>query len=97
LHCYRMYGRLSVMFNWFGSHAVFQSLLSLQDVLLHPLLPKFAIEPLDANRARFTQREILRGLLVPLGAQRRNTDAGRGFREMNLALKTRAGRTQPSG
>lgn len=50
----------------------------------------FTIEPLAAERVRFTQREICTGLLVPLRARRHNTDIRRGFREMNQALKTRA-------
>jgi hypothetical protein len=50
----------------------------------------FTIEPLDADRVRFTQREIFTGLLVPLRARRHNTDIRRGFSEMNKALKTRA-------
>ena len=50
----------------------------------------FTIEPLSAERVRFTQREIFTGLLAPLPARRRNTDRRRGFREMNQALKQRA-------
>lgn len=57
----------------------------------------FTIEPLGTDRVRFTQRELLTGLLVPLGAHRRNADARRGFREMNLALKARAEQPQSSG
>ena len=54
----------------------------------------FTIEPLDADRVRFTQREIFTGLLVSLRAERRNTNIRRGFSAMNKALKTRA--EQPS-
>jgi hypothetical protein len=54
----------------------------------------FTIKQLDAAHVRFTQREILTGLLVPLRAQRRNSDIRRGFSAMNKALKTRA--EQPS-
>lgn len=54
----------------------------------------FTIKQLDATHVRFTQREILTGLLVPLRVQRRNTDIRRGFSEMNRALKMRA--EQPS-
>jgi hypothetical protein len=50
----------------------------------------FTIEPLDADRVRFTQREISTGFLVPLRARRHNTDIRRGFSEMNQALKLRA-------
>jgi hypothetical protein len=50
----------------------------------------FTIEPLDADRVRFTQREIFTGLFAPLRAHRHDTDIRRGFREMNQALKTRA-------
>ena len=50
----------------------------------------FTIEPLDANRVRFTQREIFTGIFSSLPAGRRNTDTRRGFREMAKALKLRA-------
>jgi hypothetical protein len=50
----------------------------------------FIIEALDADRVRFTQREIFTGLLAPLRATRQNTDTRRGFKEMNNALKLRA-------
>ena len=53
----------------------------------------FTIEPLDANRVRFTQREIFTGLFSSLPARRRNTDTRRGFREMAKALKLRAEQT----
>jgi hypothetical protein len=48
------------------------------------------IEPLDANRVRFAQREIFTGLLVPLLARGLDTNTRRGFEEMNRALKARA-------
>jgi hypothetical protein len=50
----------------------------------------FTILPLDANRVRFTQREIFTGLFSSFSAYRRNTDTRRGFREMAKALKLRA-------
>jgi hypothetical protein len=50
----------------------------------------FTIETLQANRIRFTQREVFTGLLVPLFARSLNTDTRRGFEEMNQALKSRA-------
>lgn len=50
----------------------------------------FTIVSLDANRVRFTQREIFTGLLSTLPAARRNNDTRRGLREMNHALKLRA-------
>jgi hypothetical protein len=50
----------------------------------------FTIEPLGTNRARFIQREIFTGLLVPILARGLDTDTRRGFEEMNLALKVRA-------
>jgi hypothetical protein len=50
----------------------------------------FTIEPLGADRVRFTQREIFTGLLVPLRASHHRTDTRRGFKEMNRALKLRA-------
>ena len=53
----------------------------------------FTIETLDANRVRFTQREVFTGLLVPFFARSLNTDTRRGFEEMNHALKSRAEQT----
>ena len=53
----------------------------------------FTIETLQANRIRFTQREVFTGLLVPLFASSLNTDTRRGFEEMNQALKSRAQQT----
>ncbi|MCZ6676917.1 MAG: SRPBCC domain-containing protein [Candidatus Poribacteria bacterium] len=50
----------------------------------------FAIEPLGADKVRFVQREIFKGVLVPLFASQLDTDTRRGFEEMNQALKTRA-------
>ena len=49
----------------------------------------FTIEPLGESRARFTQREVCTGLLVPLFARGLDTDTRRGFEEMNQALKAR--------
>ncbi len=46
------------------------------------------VEPIGDGRARFTQREEFRGVLVPfMGRLLRSTDAG--FRAMNEALKAR--------
>ena len=53
----------------------------------------FTIEPLDADRVRFTQREIFTGLLAAFHGRSRNTDTRRGFREMGKALKLRAEQT----
>ena len=50
----------------------------------------FTIESLEANRIRFTQREVFTGLLVPLFSRNLDTDTRRGFEEMNQALKSRA-------
>ena len=50
----------------------------------------FSIEPLDAQRVRFMQREVFRGLLVPLFAGSLERDTRRGFEAMNRALKERA-------
>jgi len=50
----------------------------------------FTIQPLDAGRVRFTQREIFTGFFAPFHARSRNTDTRRGFREMGHALKLRA-------
>ncbi len=48
------------------------------------------IEPLEANRVRFVQREIFTGVLVPFFAHGLDTDTRRGFEEMNRALKAGA-------
>jgi hypothetical protein len=49
----------------------------------------FRIEPVGPDRVHFTQEEFFRGLLRPLlGGLLR--DSGRGFEEMNEALKARA-------
>jgi hypothetical protein len=50
----------------------------------------FTIEPLDAGRVRFVQRELFTGMLVPLFARWLSKDTRRGFEEMNQALKLRA-------
>ena len=50
----------------------------------------FTIEPLAADRVRFTQREIFTGFFAAFHARSRNTDTRRGFREMAQALKLRA-------
>ncbi len=50
----------------------------------------FTIEPLEAGRVRFVQREIFTGLLVPLFMRWLEKDTLRGFEEMNRALKLRA-------
>ncbi len=50
----------------------------------------FTIEVLDANRVRFTQREIFTGLGSSFLTSRQNAEKRRGLREMNHALKQRA-------
>lgn len=50
----------------------------------------FTIEVLDANRVRFTQREIFTGLFSAFLTSRQNAENRRGLREMNHALKQRA-------
>jgi hypothetical protein len=50
----------------------------------------FTIEPLGESRVRFVQREVFRGLLVPLFSSALDRDTRRGFEEMNRALKERA-------
>jgi len=50
----------------------------------------FEIEPAGAGRTRFVQREVFRGLLVPLLTRSLDRDTKRGFEEMNRALKGRA-------
>lgn len=49
----------------------------------------FTIEPLDDARVRFVQREVFRGLLVPLFWRDLDTRTREGFRRMNRALKNR--------
>ncbi len=50
----------------------------------------FTIGPMGANRVRFVQREIVKGLLVPLFMRLLEKKTRRGFEEMNRALKARA-------
>jgi hypothetical protein len=50
----------------------------------------FSIEPLGEERVRFVQRERFGGLLVPFLSKILDRDTGRGFEEMNRALKLRA-------
>jgi hypothetical protein len=47
----------------------------------------FTIERIDGDKVRFVQSEEFRGLLVPLFLWRFGVDIGRGFNEMNTALK----------
>jgi len=49
----------------------------------------FEIEELERNRVRFVQREVFKGLLVPLLARSLDRDTQRGFEEMNRALRGR--------
>ena len=50
----------------------------------------FEIEELERARVRFVQREVFKGLLVPLLARNLDRDTQRGFEEMNRALRERA-------
>jgi hypothetical protein len=50
----------------------------------------FEIEELDRDRVLFIQREIFKGLLVPLLARSLDRDTQRGFEEMNRALREKA-------
>ena len=50
----------------------------------------FSIESLGTERVCFTQREVFKGLFVPLLTRDLDTNTLRGFKEMNLALKARA-------
>ena len=49
----------------------------------------FEIEELDRDRVLFVQREVFKGLLVPLLARSLDRDTQRGFEEMNRALRER--------
>jgi hypothetical protein len=49
----------------------------------------FEIEELEQDRVRFVQREVFKGLLVPLLARSLDRDTQRGFEEMNRALRER--------
>jgi hypothetical protein len=60
----------------------------------------FEIEELEGGRVRFVQREVFKGLLVPLLARGLDRDTQRGFEEMNRALKERieiSGRNDEGG
>src|SRR5215218_8053512 len=50
----------------------------------------FEIEKLDEDRVLFIQREVFKGLLVPLLARSLDRNTQRGFEEMNRALRERA-------
>jgi hypothetical protein len=50
----------------------------------------FEIEALDRDRVLFIQREIFKGLFVPLLARSLDRDTQRGFEEMNRALREKA-------
>ena len=50
----------------------------------------FEIEELGRGRVLFIQREVFKGLLVPLLARSLDRDTQRGFEEMNRALRERA-------
>ena len=54
------------------------------------------IEPLEGNRIRFIQKEVFRGLLVPLFARTLASHVQQGYEEMNLALKQRC-EASPAG
>lgn len=49
----------------------------------------FGIAPLETDRVRFSQREMFRGLLVPMLRRTHLDSTRRGFEEMNRALKAR--------
>ena len=49
----------------------------------------FVIQSLEENRVYFIQREVFRGLLVPLFARTFASHVQQGYEEMNLALKQR--------
>lgn len=50
----------------------------------------FTIELVDANRVRFVQREVFKGLLIPFFAKGIDADTKRDFAAMDQALKARA-------
>ncbi|UEC43063.1 MAG: Polyketide cyclase / dehydrase and lipid transport [Methanothrix sp.] len=50
----------------------------------------FEIEPLGPDKVRFVQREIFRGLLVPLVSKKTLDQTVAGFGDMNRGLKERA-------
>lgn len=52
----------------------------------------FTLEPIDASRVRFVDREVFSGLLVPLQARDIDTNTRRGFEAMDSALKAQAER-----
>ena len=50
----------------------------------------FTIEPIDASRIRFIDREVFNGWLVPLQAKNIDTNTRASFVAMDKALKARA-------
>jgi hypothetical protein len=58
----------------------------------------FRLEPMDAERVRFVQDEMLTGVLVPLYSRVRLPATRIGFEEMNQRLRDRAEReAHPAG
>jgi len=57
----------------------------------------FSIAPLSGGRVRFSQRETFTGVLVPALGRALLGMTGRGFHDMNRALKERAERPGPVG
>jgi hypothetical protein len=51
---------------------------------------RFMIEPITVGKVRFQQSEQFTGILVPMFRGSLDRDTKRGFKEMNLALKSRA-------
>ena len=49
---------------------------------------EFIIEPIDASRVRFVQREEFSGFLVPILWPMLRTNTRRGFEDMNQALRS---------
>ena len=56
----------------------------------------FVIQSLEENSVHFIQREVFRGLLVPLFARTFASHVQQGYEEMNLALKQRC-EASPAG
>ncbi|MDF0589578.1 SRPBCC domain-containing protein [Candidatus Methanocrinis natronophilus] len=57
----------------------------------------FEIEPLGPDKVRFVQREIFRGLLVPLVSKKTLDQIVAGFGDMNRALKERVEESRSIG
>lgn len=68
-------------FRWRG-HFLFKGIFDGEHI--------FELKKIGENKTKFIQREIFKGILVPLLWRQLNTKTRQGFEQMNSALKTQA-------